>query len=468
MAVSGLGTIHVQFNKSSYAPGEQVNGYIYLNLFENHPSNTVYLKICGVEEVKLVEERWVTRDEYYRHYRYWGKDFQYWGHSRYNKRRLTTRWDYWDSIPSHHHRRTEGETERRRILIDHYGFNPVFNHKFPVYQFNSPFIPAGQYSFPISFVLPKGMPATFNYEFTEYGIDCFADTSYTCIASVDSSDFRFPSVKSTRHFCVNQAIKSGGQMRKSNIDHTVNCCCCIGKGRVKICSYFERSDYTPGETAYIVAEVDNSDCKVKVDHINGTFRQNLRLTAGKYTKNIRKALNKVKLQGIDAGEKKVGDKSCRLAVRLVDNSSGNEVQPTCEGNLIHNNYVLETTTKMDTCICCGSHPTASIPANIFNRAFEDSGWSQPSNWQPQVMSAYVANFNSDFKFNATVGMNSAMNMGGNQGAQMGQPGMPQIGGQGPVGQGQIGVNMHAGGQGPVGGSGGFQPLGNGGQDYPDE
>lgn len=465
MAVSGLGTIHVQFGKSSYAPGEQVNGYIYLNLFENHPSNTVYLKICGVEEVKLVEERWVTRDEYFRHYRYWGRDFKYWGHSRYNQRRLTTRWDYWDDIPHHHHRR-EGEIERRRILLNHYGFNPVFNHKFPVYQFNSPFIPAGQYSFPISFVLPQGMPATFNYEFKDHGESCFADTSYTCIASVDSADFRYPSVQSTRHFCVNQAIKSGGEMRKSNINHTVTSCCCCGKGNVKICSYFERGDYTPGEVAFIVSEIDNSECKAKVDHINGVFRQNLRLTAGKFTKNIVKALNKVKIPGIEAGGKKVGENAIRLEVKLVDNANGNEVQPSCQGQLIDNRYVLETTTKMDACICCGRHPTASIPANIFNRAFEDSGWSQPSNWQPQVMSAYVANFSSDFKFNSSIDMNQAM---GAQG-QMGQPGMPQInvnvnmGGQmGQPGFQQGGPGFQQGGP----GNGGYQPVGNGGSNYPD-
>ena len=136
---------------------------------------------------------------------------------------------------------------------------------------------------------------------------------------------------------------------------------------------------------------------------------------------------------------------------------------------------------MDTCVCCSKHPTASIPANIFNRAFEDSGWSQPSNWQPQVMSAYVANFASDFKFNASVDMNAAM---GNQGAQpqMGQPGMPQVNinmntgqmGQPQMGQPQMGqpgmggginVNMQMGGQMGGNNNNGYQPVG--GSDYPE-
>lgn len=143
------------------------------------------MSIHGVEEVKLAEEKWVTRQEYYSRYRYWGRDFRYYHHSRYNRRRFTERWDYWDDIPSNFRRSNEGEMERRRIILDHYGFNSIFNHKFPVFQFNGSFIPAGQYSFPVSFVLPQGMPATFNYEWPEFGRNCLADTSYTLVASIE-------------------------------------------------------------------------------------------------------------------------------------------------------------------------------------------------------------------------------------------------------------------------------------------
>lgn len=473
MAVSGHGTINVRFDKPFYAPGDQVNGYIYLDLYENHPSNTIFLKICGVEEVKLVEEKWVTEQEYYRRYRYWGRDRDYWQYSEYRERRYTSRFDYWNDIP-HMHRRgggEEGQVERRRIRIDHYDFNPVFNHKFPVYRFNSAFIPAGQYSFPISFMLPKGMPATFKYEFNEHGSFCFGTTSYTCIASIDSPNAMVPPIMSTREFCVNQAVKSGGQMGRSVAEHKVKCCCCVPRGEVKICSYFERSDYTPGETAFIVTEIDNTESKVNVDHINGVFRQILKLTAKGFTKNFRIPLNKVRIDGVASKEKRVGEKAIRLEVKLIDKSSGKPVQPTCQGQLISNSYLLETTTKMDTCICCGSHPTASISANIFNKPFQQqSGWSQPSNWQPQVMSAYVANFSSDFQFNGGVNPNNAGgNQMANQGAmpQMGMPGMP--GGQNnPQGQG-YNPNMQMGGQIPQGTNNGYVPLDNntGGQNYPD-
>jgi hypothetical protein len=301
-----FGDIHVQFDKDSYAPGDQVNGSICLNLYTNYPSNTVYLMIAGVEETKLVEEVWVTRDEYYSKYRYHGRDYNYWGYSKY-RTNFRARYDYWDSIETHHRRAGgEGQQERRRILLDHYQYKPVFNHKFPVYQFNSVFIPAGQYQFPVSFVLPQGMPASFNHEFTDCGRSCFADISYTMVASLDFANFGFGQVSNKQNFIVNQAIKGDGTTRSANIQKQVKDCCCIDKGNVKIKAYFERSDYQSGENAAIIAEIDNSECQHDIDHINGVFRQYLTITAGRYTKTISHELNKVRLEGIKAGSKNVG------------------------------------------------------------------------------------------------------------------------------------------------------------------
>lgn len=364
-----FGNIHVQFDKDSYAPGDQVNGFIYLNLFTNYPSNTVYLMISGVEETKLVEELWVTRDEYHRKYRYHGREHSYWGYSKYRKR-SRARYDYWDSIGSHHRRTgAEGEQERRRILLDHYQFKPVFNHKFPVYQFGGVFIPAGQYSFPISFVLPQGMPATFNHEFKDHGSDCFADISYTMVASLDFANFGFGQVSNSQNFVVNQAIKGDGTTRAADITKQVKDCCCMDKGTVKIKAYFERSDYMSGEKAAIVAEIDNSDCKNDIDHINGVFRQYLTINAGRYSKTITNEFSKVSLTGIKSGDKCVGQDAKRLELTLT-NKQGGYVQPSSSGQLIKNRYNLETTTKMTGNQCCDKAPTASILANIYNRPIE--------------------------------------------------------------------------------------------------
>jgi hypothetical protein len=214
------------------------------------------------------------------------------------------------------------------------------------------------------------MPATFNHEFKDHGESCFADISYTMVASLDGfANFGFGQVSSKQNFIVNQAIKGDGTTRAAQISKNVKDCCCIDKGTVKIKAYFERSDYQSGENAAIIAEVDNSECKNDIDHINGVFKQYLTITAGRYTKTIPRTLNKVTLTGIKAGDKNVGQDARRLNLALTD-PKGGYVQPSSTGQLIKNKYNLETVTKMQGNQCCDKAPTASIQANIFNRAIK--------------------------------------------------------------------------------------------------
>ena len=154
-------------------------------------------------------------------------------------------------------------------------------------------------------------------------------------------------------------MKGDGSSRASQITKNVKDCCCIDKGKVSIKSYFERGDYQSGETAAIIAEVDNSDGKNDIVSINGVFIQYLTITAGKFSKTIKNQLNKVSVTGIKAGEKDVGEKARRMQLALTG-KGGSYVQPTSSGNLIKNRYNLETTTQLDGNQCCDKAPTASI------------------------------------------------------------------------------------------------------------
>lgn len=136
------------------------------------------------------------------------------------------------------------------------------------------------------------------------------------------------------------------------------------------------------------------------------------------------------------GSKNVGENAKRFNVALT-NTDGGYVQPTSSGTLIKNRYSLETSAKMTGCQCCSEAPTASMDTNIFNRPIERTIWTPPSNWQPQIMSAYVCDFSSQFAFSggmtsnlapATPNINIAIGDGG-----FGQPPNPGFG-QPPVGQ----------------------------------
>lgn len=362
----------------------------------------------------MVETKWVTRDEYYNKYRYWGKDRAFYQFSAFNKWLQPPIFDCWDTIPKsdRRHESLGPDKEERKITIDHYAFKPVFNHQFPVFQFNSVFIPAGQYSFPISFTLPKGMGATFNHEWTEEGKNCFADVRYNMIVSLDAIPGVLSTLRNERLFVVNQAVTGNDANKKSNTFTKVNSCC-VGKGQVNITAYFEKENYAPGDTAYVVQEIDNSGCQVAIKTIDGVFKQTLRLTAGSYTKTIVNKLNTVKISGIAAGAKLTGEQAQRIEVKLVNKDSGKEVQPTCKGTLIKNNYTLEQVTKMDAIICCAEDPKASIALNMFNKAIQVPAFVQPPSWTPQVMNPFVCNFSSDFKMNVQMPqVNVNMNMGG--------------------------------------------------------
>jgi hypothetical protein len=116
------------------------------------------------------------------------------------------------------------------------------------------------------------MPASFNYEFNEFDTHCYADTSYTMVASLDFSNFGFGAVSNQQTFVVNQAIKGDGTTRAAEINKKVVNCCCCNQGDVKIKAYFERSDYMSGENACIIAEVNNANCKSDIEAVEGVFR----------------------------------------------------------------------------------------------------------------------------------------------------------------------------------------------------
>lgn len=440
------GTFNIQFDKNSYSPGDQVNGFIFLNLYDVKKTNTIYMVVNGVEESKLVESKWMTHDEYNSRYRYHGKNTEYWGYSRYGNK-IHSRYDYWHSI-SHSDIRpaTEGRAEERLVHLDHYQYKPIFNHMFPLYVFPQAYIPPGQYQFPFSFILPQGMPATFNYEWTESSRNCYADISYSVTASMDSTGWFSSPIKATEYFLVNQGIKGDGSIRQCHIEKPITNWCCIDKGKVNIKAYFERSDYESGQTAVIIAEIDNTNCKENIDHINGVFRQTLNIQAGSFNKTISNVLTKVTVNGMAPGSQNIGENAKRFNVALT-NTDGGYVQPTCSGTLIKNRYSLETSAKMSGCQCCSEAPTASIETNIFNRPIERTIWTPPSNWQPQIMSAYTCDFSSQFAFSggmtsnlapATPNINITIGDGGFGQPPMGQQPNPGFGQQGNPGFGQQG------------------------------
>ena len=360
MAVSANGTVFVQLNKGHYSPGEQVNGMVFLNVVNNYPGGSaVWIFLSGAEHTSLVEAK--------------------------------TRKIYEDDIEGN--RWSKDET----YYVPHQERNSFFNHGFPIHQFDTPYVPVGQYSFPFCFVLPRGLPSTFNYEFSDHG-DCFGRVNYTITAQVKTFE-NFSAagpIMCVQPFTVNQELlETSGPQRKEIEKEIVSWCCC-NKGNTKIISYFEKNDYVPGEDAYMITEVDNSQCNVNIDSIRAAFRQRLTLQAEGYTEKIVLDRQVVSINGIPSNTTMLRENAKRIAVPLKS-KSGLVIQPTCRGRLVGNEHVLRIELKMDACTCWELDPSCELGLNLRNPDMNYSPWNaRPANWDPQVFNTYKAQLSPEF------------------------------------------------------------------------
>lgn len=358
MAVSGFGTIFIQLDKGSYAPGQQVNGTIFLNVVQNFPgANELWVTISGMEDTKLIEQK-SRQVSYYEN----------------NETKYRTEYYY----------------------VTHQDYNTFFNHKFPVYNFTSMYVPAGQYTFPVSFVLPSGLPSTFNHTFYKHG-NCHARVNYVLQASIRPINMPgIPGIQCVQAFVVNQEMVLQTGMQRKEMDKQIVSCCCIKRGRTKIVTYFEKSTYEPGEIAFMVTEVDNSHGKSEILEIRGIFKQSLKITARGYTEFIMLVHQTVSIKGIKAGESLLGDQAKRIQI-VLRSQSGSLVQPTCRGRLVSNEYSLVNKLKLDACLCCDQSPAHELALTVRNQDLHYEKWADmPSNWSPQVMGSYNAQFTSEY------------------------------------------------------------------------
>ena len=382
-----LGSIYVRLDKGEYSPGDQVSGTILLDLYSPfQQGNQIWLTLAGVEQTRLVEVK---------------------------------------KIPGDNNQDIEEK-------IEHAEMNFFFNQKIPVYAFPSAYIPPGQYSFPFSFALQTGIPSSFQYKFKVGLEDCFARVSYEMQASLEALGIDTPSLAFSIPFNVNQPVGLSNNNTRKEMEAKVDSCCCIDKGVSKITSYFEKTEYIPGEMAFLITEADNTNCKAAISGIQAEFAQSLKFTAKGYTHQITNSLNSMNLSGIGPGETRLGPNALRLQVQLSMNARFKEncpmLQPTCRGKLVSNEYYLVNTLSMDACICCGDHPNCRLQLNVRNPSLEYSPWSgMPAAWSPQVMPVNNLQFSSEYAFQPNNHMGQPPNNGANFNYQMNaSPAMPMM------------------------------------------
>lgn len=361
MDIAQFGSMFIQLTQGYFTPGQQVNGTINLNLIQPVPGATqIYLVVAGVENVSLNQ-----RQVYY----------TYTGSGK-NRRR---------------------KTNYRNIR--HNETQPVCNYRFPVYTFPGSGMAPGMYTFPFTFVLDANMPSSFSLSFSnpagskEAWAACFANVEYSLMAFIDDNNPNTPPIRYVQKVIVNQADVANLGVHKCNIKKENTCCCCFGKGSTALTSYFEKNEYCPGETAYILTEVDNSASSDPVQSITVTFSQKCTFKAGAYTHQHNVDHQNSQINGVQEGSKLPTQ---RMEVRLLD-KSGQPVTPTSRGRLVKNEYVLYNRAHVDTtCNCDSPFAEATMQLTVRSPDMVYQQWVPPQNWQPQAMP--IAQFQSGAQY----------------------------------------------------------------------
>lgn len=346
-------SIFLQLDKGSYITGNQINGFVNLNAMTNIPNaQSIWISLSGVEYVHIVQRK--SKQEPY-------TDSQ-------GQRRMKTVYHY----------------------VPHTQKHTFFNQPFKIHDFNSPFIPAGQYSFPFTFPLGRELPSTFNTKFNEYNRPCSASVTYTVGADVRSgAGVVCESLKFSLPVILNQDLLQHSENKRMDQTKEINCFCCISQGYSKLITYFEKSNYAIGEEAFLIAEIDNIHCSARVQNIQGQLVQNLELKAGNFTLKKHIVIREVSIPGVDPGVTKMGDQAQRISLTL--GAEDGSTQPSCSSVLVKNSYKLQATLLHDTtCACCDSPVNCSLDITLSNKEVQYQKWQQmPPGWNPQVFAPYT-------------------------------------------------------------------------------
>lgn len=363
---SDYGNISIQLDKPKYTAGDQVNGFIYLSLMKNFPSNVMYLIISGKEKVKLVTTTSVQ----------------------------------------------DADNNMKTQVLIHKDKNEFFAHTFPLFSQAGSFFPYGQYSFPFTFKLLDNLPGTFIDNWDEHGEKCYAMTQYKLWAGMKEPRGQL-ALFTKQFFSVDQKWEYSSGVQSKQYQKNLKGYCYSDLGEFKIMCHFEKDKFFVGENANMSLEIDNSRCKSDVSQIKCQLIQNTKYqTNGKPNLKFKsQVLSETMISGIKSGEMRVGQNAFPIILNVKTQS---ESQASSNHNLIQNSFSLSISTKMNDCLCCETDPSTSIDVKIFNRLLPQSNFVPPvPGWNPQVMNPYVCTISNEYRMTSDFKNQIFVNTSGN-------------------------------------------------------
>jgi len=241
----------IQSDKQLYHPRDTVTGNIHMNIVELFPGTKLCLKFTGKQQISYL--RVVSAGQ--------GKTRSY------------------------------AVSEAKNLIAQ----------IADVYTWSSE-VMVGQYTIPFSFLLPPGIPASFN----QTGKGYCAYVIYKIEAFLQPTIEKDPKLKYKQAFVVKDIpLPEYSKLILKDESFVVwggpVCYKCYNKGNIIIKTNFDKDSYTPGEFLKVDIQIDNSQSQVKCGRLFFYLKHKITLKAKGTTWDNEVALNHKEFPAIEAG-----------------------------------------------------------------------------------------------------------------------------------------------------------------------
>jgi hypothetical protein len=355
------GGIFFRLSSNVFFPGDTVTGEVYLDLRQSYPGDKLCFEIKGDQYAK-----WVDRE-------------------------------------ARHRQRPDGTTETYYVNVTREAKHSIIKEELTIYDWaRGQIIPPGQYKFPVSFMVPQGLPGSFFF----MGGSTVAEIEYDVEAFLKPERENVPKLKHKRDVVVREKLQNTIQMKEVTITKPMTTWCCIDQGSVVMKTSFEKTAYAPGEEARVITELDNSKGGLCIQNTTFSLNQTLSLTAGGHHRSFHWNIRSLDLGGAQPGDCFKGD-NCKIgSIQLPPGQEGHSKEyrgenaqisdvpldpkmvltPSTHGRLVKSDFYLTVGCNLDGCLCCDVPPSTTLPIQIYSAARSPVPDPQPpSNWQPQQM-----------------------------------------------------------------------------------
>lgn len=258
------GGILIELDKPYYYPGEMIIGKIYLNFHQNFSTHGIEL---GLE----VEEFGSFKEE---------------------KRRRQNHLIQSQHNHNHNHTHNHNHNNNHQIQVRlpefytklRFGKRILFKSSQIIINFPNNMIYSGQYVYPFSFMLPPGLPGSFEY----YDLDNTAYIKYILEAKVLSSNSN-NHIKNEILVIVRQNPQHFQYPTRLSDTKNITTWCCFGKGTSTMNISYEKNYYCPEEKVNVICELDNTRCRLDASCIKLALIQTITI---KDKKNRMKVLSR--------------------------------------------------------------------------------------------------------------------------------------------------------------------------------